>query len=336
MIHDCKRLRTMKRSCNSALKQSRITTLEKSVQSRVAAAKSKFEFNLISNLAKSRVCSKIFKYTRSITGSNSFPSTVFLDSETASLDFDKASLFNQFFYSVFLPNQSNPSQPSEHPKVKQLLRSISITDMEVYTALSSLDPFKAHGIDEVGPRILRSCALALYVPLHHLFCLSLSCGFFPLDWCTHVITPLYKSGDKSSVKNYRPISLLPTVSKVFERLVYDKVFEFVSPYISSQQFGFLPNQSTLQQLLISLHKISNSYSAHTQTDVIYLDIKKAFDSISHSQLLDKLWSMGICGSGSNPIYVIEGSVFWLMDVIQAFSQSCLECPREVFWDQSFS
>ena len=68
------------------------------------------------------------------------------------------------------------------------------------------------------------------------------------------------------------------------------------PFISHQQFGFLPNWSSLQQLLLSLSRISNSFSSHSQTDVVYLDIRKAFDSIPHDRLLDKLWSLGICGS----------------------------------------
>ena len=68
------------------------------------------------------------------------------------------------------------------------------------------------------------------------------------------------------------------------------------PLISHQQFRFLPNQSSLQQLLLSLSRISNSFSTHSQTNVVYLDIRKAFDTILNDRLLDKLWSLGICGS----------------------------------------
>ena len=128
------------------------------------------------------------------------------------------------------------------------------------------------------------------------------------DWCllrirkisifrsTNSKSPIYKSGDRSSVRNCKPISLLPIVSKVLAQLVYGKVFEFVFPFISHQKFGFLPNWSFLQQLLLSLSRISNSCSTNSQTDVVYSDIRKAFDSIPHKRLLDKPWSLGICGS----------------------------------------
>ena len=83
----------------------------------------------------------------------------------------------------------------------------------MFTALTSLDPSKAMGIDCVGPKILKKCALALYQPVHHLFSLSLLNHYIPEEWRVHRITPIFMSGDRSSVKNYRPISLLCTISK---------------------------------------------------------------------------------------------------------------------------
>ena len=82
-------------------------------------------------------------------------------------------------------------------------------------------------------------------------------------------------------------------SKVLEKIIYDKIIEFVSKSISSSQFGALKGRSTIQQLLVFLHQIVNSTM---QTDVIYLDIQKAFDSIPHCKLLAKLWSFGITGN----------------------------------------
>ena len=81
------------------------------------------------------------------------------------------------------------------------------------------------GIDGIGPMV----TLALYKTPHHLFLLSLSKHYLPQDWRTHLIVPVFKSVDKSSVCNYRPISLLGSVSKVLERLIYNKIFHFVSP-----------------------------------------------------------------------------------------------------------
>ena len=143
-----------------------------------------------------------------------------------------------------------------------------------------LDPLmyitKAKGCDGISPKLLKTCALSLYQPLHHLFSLSLSQKYLPLEWRTHLIKPIIKSGDKSSIRNYRPISLLSVVSKVLEKLVYNSIVDFVSDSMSVSQFGFLCGRSTLQQMLVFFNSLLNSAS---QTDVIYLDFKKAFDSV---------------------------------------------------------
>ena len=139
---------------------------------------------------------------------------------------------------------------------------------------------------------MKICALSLYQPLHHLFSLSLSQKYLPLEWRTHLIKPIFKSGDKSSIRNYRPISLLSVASKVLEKLIFNSIVDFVSDSISVSPFGFLLGRSTLQQMLVFFNTLLSSAS---QTDVIYLDFKKAFDSVAHNELLCKLWKFGITG-----------------------------------------
>ena len=95
------------------------------------------------------------------------------------------------------------------------------------------------------------------------------------------------------LRNYRPISLLPIVSKVLEKLVYNGIVDFVSDSVSVSQFGFLRGRSTLQQLLVFFNILLSSSS---QTDVIYLDFRKAFDSVAHNELLYKIWKFGITGN----------------------------------------
>ena len=105
--------------------------------------------------------------------------------------------------------------------------------------------------------------------------------------------PVFKSGDSNCVKNYRLISLLSVVSKVLERLIFNKIVDHISKSIIPSQFGFTKHCSALQQMLIFTNHIINS---PLQTDVIYLDISKAFDTVSHCILLTKLWSVGITGT----------------------------------------
>ena len=172
------------------------------------------------------------------------------------------------------------------------ISEIDISELDVYNALKSLDPSKASGCDNISAKILKKCAIALYQPLHHLFSLSLSQHYIPLEWRTHLIRPIYKSGERQKVSNYRLISLLCVVSKVLKRLVYNNIIDFVRSSISLTQFGFLKGHSSLQQLLIIWNTVIN----FPQIDTIYLDFRKAFDSVSHNELLLKLWHFGITGS----------------------------------------
>ena len=107
---------------------------------------------------------------------------------------------------------------------------------------------------------------------HFQRCIDLSC--IPSEWKLHIITPLFKKGDHTSVTNYRPISLLCSISKVLERLIFNFVSDHILPYLSDKQFGFIPNRSCLQQLLSTFSIIYQNYLAHKQTDIIFLDFAK--------------------------------------------------------------
>ena len=176
----------------------------------------------------------------------------YLDRATADSDLEKSSLFNSFFHSVFTNSSFYLSPVSLLPEPQSVLDDFLITESEVFQALSSLDLSTAMGCDGIGPRLLKHCALAVYQPLHHLFCLSLSQHYIPVEWRTHMVRPIFKSGDRNSVKNYRPISLLCVTSKFLERIVYNHIIDFAINSISPYQFGFLRHRSTLQQLLIFL------------------------------------------------------------------------------------
>ena len=121
-------------------------------------------------------------------------------------------------------------------------------------ALNNLNPNKARGIDNIAPVILKNCAFTLALPIHHLFTTSLRSGNIPSEWKTHKIIPVFKSGDKTSVANYRPISLLCVISKVLERLVYDKVIGTIAPSITLHQFG---SQLQHDDFIRALKRISN-------------------------------------------------------------------------------
>ena len=126
-----------------------------------------------------------------------------------------------------------------------------------------------------------------------MFQSSLNSGAIPSQWKLHKIISIFKSGNKTSVKNYRPISLLCITSKVLERLIYNKIITLVSKSITKYQFGFQSNSSTLQQLLLYFDQLITSKE---EIDAIYIDFRKAFDSVPHNNLLMKLWNIGITGN----------------------------------------
>ena len=163
---------------------------------------------------------------------------MYFQSESVEEDHLKAELFNKYFYSIFNKNFSDVPQSSTNtlPDDHCLLSDVVIDEEDVYTTLMNLDPAKATGCDGISPKILKICASCLYKPLHHLFTKSLQHCYMPSDWLTHIIVPVYKSGERRNIQNYRPISLLSNTSKVLERIVYDKIITSVSNQITPYQF----------------------------------------------------------------------------------------------------
>ena len=217
-------------------------------------------------------------------------------------------LFNTYFHSVYTPSPDGAPNIDSLPTISNSLSSIIICEADVYHALTMLDPNKAMGSDEIGPRVLRSCASILTKPFHHLFSISVQYAVIPHQWKIHKVIPVFKSGDRNSVKCYRPISLLSNTSKLLERLIYNTVISKITDSISNVQFGFLRNRSTLQQLLIFVNEV---FTPDTQTDTIYFDILRP--SIQH--LIINSWlNCGLLvfqadsGPGSNHIYQTDPSL----------------------------
>ena len=259
------------------------------LQAKITSAKANYESDLIMAFANNNN-PRVYKYIRSLTKSHIIPPTLHYNCKIADSNIDKANMFNDYFYSVFTQAATDQSLPIENPSH---LSSINITEEDVYNALINLDTSKAKGPDGIPPIVLSKCASVLCRPFHYLFSLILKYGYLPRDWKIHKIIPVFKSGDLTQVKNYGPISLLCNISKVLERIIYNKLINHVSCQINPAQFGFMQNRSTTQQLLIFL---SNAFTVHYQMDTIYLDISKAFDTICHAHLLQKLSMYNISGN----------------------------------------
>ena len=149
------------------------------------------------------------------------------------------------------------------------------------------------GIDNTSPKRLKNCTRSLAPIIHTLFMLSITTCQIPEEWRAHLITSIFKTGDRTDVINCHPISLLCLLSKVLEKLVYNYIIGSIESLLSKHQFGFIKGRSCLQQLLLYLHHVVEAQECSNSIDVVYLDLRRAFDTVSHTKLLHKLQFYGI-------------------------------------------
>ena len=168
--------------------------------------------------------------------------------------------------------------------------------MEVKNILINSKPKLSAGFDEIPLKLLKSSD-NIIMALSHIFNLSLSTGKVISDFKIAKIIPLYKKGDASDINNYRPISLLSNISKILEKIMYRRVISFLNRhnFFFENQFGFRKKCSTSQAISLLINSITNSFNKNEKSLAIFLDLSKAFDTISIEILLKKLDHYGIRG-----------------------------------------
>ena len=209
-----------------------------------------------------------------------------------------ANILNTFFHSVFNPKDSESSTTPPLPLKSTMgeLSSIQLSQVEVVGVLRNLNSRKACGPDNILNRLLIELAEVISTSLCDVFNMSLALGVVPLQWKMANITPVHKREDPTLATNYRPISLLCTLSKVLERCVHNHCYHYLEPHMYHMQHGFIRGKSTTTQLLEVYHEILESVASGNEVDAIYLDFSKAFDKVPHHLLLKKLDTLGIRGS----------------------------------------
>ena len=205
-------------------------------------------------------------------------------------------ILGSFFQSVF--TDEDTGNIPEFPYVTDMrLSDIPLTVDTVYRKLASLNVCKAQGPDDIHPYILKECRESLCYPLLYIFRKSLDTGTIPQDWKTANVTPIFKKGQKQKANNYRPISLLSQAGKILESIIRDVMTKFFTEnnLINKHQHGFVSGKSCLTNLLESFEDWTSYLdNPGISVDIIFLDFRKAFDTVPHCRLLKKLSSYGIC------------------------------------------
>ena len=168
-----------------------------------------------------------------------------------------------------------------HQLTNKCLDSIHFLSIDIAKIINHLDSNKVLGHDMLSIRMIKLCGNSICKPLSIIFNDCLNEGKFPHEWKKANVVPVYKKGNKQSLKNNRPISLRPIYSKIFECLIYNEMFTFFTEnnLISPNQSGFRPGDSCVNQLLAITHEIYKSFDEGFEARGVFLDIPKAFDKV---------------------------------------------------------
>ena len=208
--------------------------------------------------------------------------------------------FNDFF--VNIGNELSSKIPLSKESYKSYLgkhyptmEKDKLTLDELKTAFNTLKSNKSVGIDDIDINLFKTVFDIIENHLLYIFELTFTTGSFPQSLKIARITPIFKSGDRTSLSNYRPISILPCVSKLLERIMYNRLFKHLlkNTILCTNQFGFQKGHSTDHAVLALTNEILKNFDKDHFTLGVFVDLSKAFDTVNHEILIDKLEHYGI-------------------------------------------
>ena len=211
---------------------------------------------------------------------------------------DKAKLFAENFSMNSNLDDSGISLPVFPSRTNLKLHNISVTPKMVRKVVMNLDLSKATDPDCIPVVVIKNCEPELSFILAKLFSKCLKESFFPACWKISSVVPVFKNvGERSTAKNYHPVCLLSVVSKVFEKLVNNRIVDHLEKcgLFSDFQYGFRSSRSTADLLTVVSDRIVRAFNRSGATRAVALDISKASDRVWHAGLLNQLKSRGISG-----------------------------------------
>lgn len=217
-----------------------------------------------------------------------------------------ANIFNNHFINTGV--QLAEKIKTKKEEMQEMLKRVPLNEhtifmtptcsLEIQNIINTLKNNNSSGIDLIKIKTLKEIAKYIAEPLAHIINRTISTGIFPEVLKRAVVTPCFKNGSKNDVNNYRPISIISNISKIFEKIINSRIQNFLSNHdiISSNQYGFAKNKSTSDAIYSLKEDIDRAKENKQHCLCILLDLKKAFETIPHTILLDKLNKLGIRGT----------------------------------------
>jgi len=217
-----------------------------------------------------------------------------------------ATKFNEYFVNVgpALAKKIDKSKKHFSDYLLKFEKAFCTEDLkydEIDQAMKTLQKNKSPGNDGISCNVLHECYGQIRKILYFIFNKSITTGVFPEKLKIALITPIFKAGDESLLTNYRPISVLPVFSKLLERIMYNRIYNFfkTNNLLFEKQFGFQANHATEHAILQLVEDITEAFSGGKFTLGVFVDLSKAFDTVDHCILLKKLQYYGITGTCLN-------------------------------------
>ncbi len=283
---------------NTTFNYNRFKIQEGRVADLINKAKDSYRDNLCDSLNTNRSNTKDFwTLMKKLLGNkfNSHIPTIECNGSIASNDSEKANLFLKSFLTKFSRNLDINYSPDFPLKTQASLSSITVTRDLVRKLINDLDPSKGGGDDGITNRMLKLAQPSIDKPLCNLFKILIECSIFPDCWKTGTILPIFKNkGLKTSISNYRPVTLLNSLSKLFERVIYSETIKYViqNNLIYQYQSGFIKGHDTQKQLIHIVNMLKSRIDQQMEIRGVFLDMEGAFDAIPHFLLVRKLRSFG--------------------------------------------
>ena len=257
--------------------------------------KSKFEFEERLSNQSNHNPKPFWAYTKSKTMARTNIGPLEVNNVTITDHQEQANVFNKQYVSVF--TRINGPPPPIHNTNDSCLSDVTITPWKVKKVILGLKAGSAPGPDGISPLFLKKTVDIISIPLAHIFNQSLATGEVPQGWRDSNISPIFKAGSKKSPSNYRPVSLTSIISRVFEKIIFQQLQEYMeaTEALPPNQHGFRQGKSCVTNLLEFFDKVTKLLDQKQPVDLIYLDFSKPFDKVSHQFLLHKLESIGVSG-----------------------------------------